>query len=383
MAFDFDAVVVGAGAVGLACGYALARRGLEIVVLESAPAIGQGVSSRNSEVIHGGLYYPTGSLKARLCVEGRRRLYEFLETHGVAYRRCGKLVVATEADEIPRLDAILAQAIANGVEDLSMIDGAAARALEPGLRAAAAVISPHSGVFDSHSYMLALRGEIEDRAGAVVTSTPFLGAEPQAGGGFRVRAGGEAPTELSARLLVTAPGLSAQSVAGKVEGFPADGIPARHLGKGVYFRLTGAPFERLIYPPPIPGALGTHYRKDLGGQAVFGPDLAYVETEDYSVDPARAEGFYAYVRRFWPALPDGALAPDYAGLRPKIHGPGEPQPDFRLDDERVHGLEGLVALFGIESPGLTSSLAIGEEVARRLEGPQARLGLASERVETL
>ncbi|HEY1927246.1 MAG TPA: NAD(P)/FAD-dependent oxidoreductase [Caulobacteraceae bacterium] len=384
MAFDFDAVVVGAGAVGLACGYALARRGLEIAVLESAPAIGQGVSSRNSEVIHGGLYYPTGSLKARLCVEGRRRLYEFLETRGVAYCRCGKLVVATEADEIPRLDAILAQAIANGVEDLSMIDGAAARALEPGLRAEAAVISPHSGVFDSHGYMLALRGEIEDRGGAVVTSTPFLGAEPQAGGGFRVRAGGEAPTELSTNLLVTAPGLSAQSVAGDIEGFPADRIPVRHLGKGVYFRLTGrAPFERLIYPPPIPGALGTHYRKDLGGQAVFGPDLAYVETEDYSVDPARAEGFYAYVRRFWPALPDGALAPDYAGLRPKIHGPGEPQPDFRIDDERVHGLEGLVALFGIESPGLTSSLAIGEEVARRLQRLKARLGLASERVETL
>jgi L-2-hydroxyglutarate oxidase LhgO len=384
MTFDFDAAVVGAGAVGLACGYALARRGLDVVVLEAAPAIGQGVSSRNSEVIHAGLYYPTGSLKARLCVEGRRALYAFLEPRGVAHRRCGKLVVATEAGEIPRLEAILAQARANGVEDMAMIDGAAARALEPGLRAEAAVVSPHSGVLDSHGYMLALRGEIEDRGGAVVTSTPFRSAGPLAGGGFRVRAGGEAPAELTVRLLVTAAGLSAQSAAAAIEGFPTDRIPALHYGKGVYFRLTGrAPFERLIYPPPIPGALGTHYRKDLGGQAVFGPDLAYVDTEDYSVDPDRAQGFYAYIRRFWPSLPDGALAPDYAGLRPKIHGPGEPQPDFRIDDATSHGLEGLVALFGIESPGLTSSLAIGEEVARRLGEPGARPGLASRTVETL
>jgi L-2-hydroxyglutarate oxidase LhgO len=384
MTFDFDAAVVGAGAVGLACGYALARRGLEVVVLEAAPAIGQGVSSRNSEVIHAGLYYPTGSLKARLCVEGRHALYAFLELRGIAHRRCGKLVVATEAAEIPRLEAILAQARANGVEDMSMIDGATARALEPGLRAAAAVVSPHSGVFDSHGYMLALRGEIEDRSGAVVTSTPFLGAMPLPGGGFRVRAGGEAPADLTVRLLVTAPGLSAQSATAAIEGYPADRIPPLHYGKGVYFRLTGrAPFERLIYPPPIPGALGTHYRKDLGGQAVFGPDLAYVDTEDYSVDAARAQGFYAYIRRFWPALPDGALAPDYAGLRPKIHGPDEPQPDFRISDATSHGLEGLVALFGIESPGLTSSLALGEEVARRLAEPDARPGLASRTVETL
>jgi L-2-hydroxyglutarate oxidase LhgO len=384
MTFDFDAAVVGAGAVGLACGYALARRGLEVVVLEAAPAIGQGVSSRNSEVIHAGLYYPTGSLKARLCVEGRRALYPFLEARGVAYRRCGKLVVATEADELPRLEAILAQATTNGVEDLSMIDGAAARALEPGLRADAAVVSPHSGVFDSHGYMLALRGEIEDHGGAVVTSTPFLGAEPQVGGGFRLRAGGQSPAELTVRLLVTAPGLSAQSVAAAIEGFPKARIPALHYGKGVYFRLTGrAPFERLIYPPPIPGALGTHYRKDLGGQAVFGPDLAYVETEDYAVDPDRAQGFYAYIRRFWPSLPDGALTPDYAGIRPKIHGPSETQPDFRIDGESSHGLTGLVALFGIESPGLTSSLALGEEVARRLEEPGASLGLASRTKETL
>jgi L-2-hydroxyglutarate oxidase LhgO len=365
--FDFDACLVGAGAVGLACGYALAKRGLSVVVLEKELAIGQGVSSRNSEVAHGGLYYPTGSLKARFCVEGRRALYAFLDAHNVAYRRCGKIVVATAADEVERLEAIGRQAEANGVEGMQVLTGAQAMAMEPGLKAVEALLSPQSGVIDSHGYMHALRGEIEGRGGAVVEATPFLGAEPLAGGGFRVRAGGEAPAELTVRLLVTAPGLSAQAVAGDIEGFPKALIPARHLGKGVYFRLQGrAPFEHLVYPPPIHGALGTHYRKDLGGQAVFGPDLAFVETEDYTVDPARAELFYSYIRRFWPGLPDGSLTPDYAGIRPKIHGPDDPQPDFRLDGEGQHGLAGLVALFGIESPGLTSSLAIGEAVAGML-----------------
>ena len=363
-AFDFDACVVGAGAVGLACGFALAKRGLSVVVLEKEGAIGQGVSSRNSEVVHGGLYYPTGSLKARLCVTGRRALYPFLDAHNVAYRKCGKIVVATQASEIEQLEAIGRQAVANDVEGMSTLTGAQAVALEPGLNVVEALLSAESGVFDSHGYMLALRGEIEDRGGAVVESTPFEGAAPLAGGGFRVRAGGESPTTMTVRLLVTAPGLSAQAVAAKIEGFPPGEIPKRRLGKGVYFNLLGkAPFEHLVYPPPIHGALGTHYRKDLGGQAVFGPDLAYVEAEDYSVDPARADAFYSYIRRFWPALPDGALTPDYAGLRPKIHGPDEPQPDFRLDSADRHGLAGLVALFGIESPGLTSSLAIGEAVA--------------------
>jgi L-2-hydroxyglutarate oxidase LhgO len=373
MDFDFDAAVVGAGAVGLACGYALARRGLSVVVLEKERAIGQGVSSRNSEVIHAGLYYPTGSLKARLCVEGRRALYPFLQSHQVAFRKCGKLVVASEAGQADRLDAIRRQALENDVEGVRLIGGAEAVALEPALRAQAALLSPESGVFDSHGYMLALRGEIEDRGGAVVTATPFEAATPLEHGGFAIRAGGEDPATLTTRLLVTAPGLSAQAVAGRIEGFPKSLIPALRYGKGVYFRLRGrAPFERLIYPPPIPGALGTHYRKDLGGQAVFGPDLAYVEAEDYTVDPARAESFYAYIRRFWPGLPDDSLDPDYAGLRPKIHGPGERQPDFRLDGGEVHGLHGLVALFGIESPGLTSSLAIGEAVAARLAGNDRR-----------
>jgi len=365
--FDFDAVVVGAGAVGLASGHALARRGLTVAVLEQDKVIGQGVSSRNSEVIHGGLYYPTGSLKARLCVQGRRMLYAFLDKHQVTYDRCGKLVVATNADEVPRLAAILEQALANDVEGMEELSKAQVHALEPELKAEAALHSPQSGIFESHAYMLALQGEIEAGGGAVVLATPFDGATPLDGGGFTVRAGGAEPAVLTCRYLVTAPGLSAQDVAKTIEGFPLTTIPVGHYGKGMYFRLTGkAPFSRLIYPPPIHGALGTHYRRDLGGQAVFGPDLTYVPTLDYSVDPSAEPAFAQYIRKFWPGLPDGALTPDYAGIRPKLHGPDEPQPDFRIDGRDAHGLEGLVALFGIESPGLTSSLAIGEEVAGRL-----------------
>jgi L-2-hydroxyglutarate oxidase LhgO len=366
-AFDFDAMVVGAGAVGLSCGRALSKRGLTVLVLEAQNHIGQGVSSRNSEVIHGGLYYPTGSLKARLCVQGRRALYAYLDSHKIDYRKCGKLVVATTPDEIPLIEAVFQQATTNGVEGLEHLSGAQARALEPALNAHAAVLSPESGVFASHDYMLSLQGEIEDAGGSVVVATPLERAEPLPGGGFRITAGGEGGASFTTQVLVTAPGLQAQAVAARIEGFPAARIPTGHFGKGVYFRLTGkAPFDRLIYPPPIPGALGTHYRKDLGGQAVFGPDLEYVETEDYSVDPSRADVFAAYIRRFWPGLPDGALTPDYAGIRPKLHGPGEPQPDFQLRGRDDHGINGLIALFGIESPGLTSSLAIGETVAAKL-----------------
>ena len=359
--------MVGAGAVGLAVAQSLATQGRSVIVLEKEAAFGQGISSRNSEVVHGGLYYPTGSLKARLCVEGRRRLYCFLDDHKVAYDRCGKLVVAPHEEDIPRIQAILAQARENRVEGIEPLSAREARALEPQLACAAALISPESGVFDSHGYMLALVGEIGEAGGAVALRTPFLGARSLAGGGWRVRAGGEEPAELSAGQLVIAAGLGAQAAAAAIEGYPETMIPRLHYGKGVYFRLAGpAPFRRLVYPPPIQGALGTHYRRDLGGQAHFGPDLAYVETEDYGVDPVRAARFYADIRRYWPGLKDGALEPDYAGIRPKLHGPGEPQPDFRIDGREVHGLPDLVALFGIESPGLTSSLALGEEVARRL-----------------
>jgi L-2-hydroxyglutarate oxidase LhgO len=364
--FDTDVVVVGAGAVGLACAYTLTRKDHSVVVLERERRIGSGVSSRNSEVVHAGLYYPTGSLRARLCIEGRRRLYAFLDAHNVAYDRCGKLVVATEESEIPALDRIESQAALNGVEGISRLSGAEARALEPEVRAAAALLSAETGVFDSHGYMLALRGEIEAAGGAIALATPFESAEPLADG-LLVRAGGEEPMELTARALIIAAGLGGQAAAARVRGYPAGQIPALHYGKGNYFTIDmKAPFHRLIYPPPIPGALGTHYRRDLGGKAHFGPDLEWVDREIYEVNPARAESFYAAIRKFWPALPDGALVPDYVGVRPKIHGPGEPQPDFRIDGPERHGLSGVIALFGIESPGLTSSLAIGEAVAERL-----------------
>jgi L-2-hydroxyglutarate oxidase LhgO len=365
--FDFDVVVAGAGAVGLACGHALAGRGLATVVVEKERAIGQGVSSRNSEVIHAGLYYPAGSLKARLCVEGRRRLYAFLDRHHVAYDRCGKLVVAVDETEIPRLEAIARQAERNGVEGVTTLGAAEARALEPALNVAQALSSAESGVFDSHGYMLALQGEIEDHGGVVALAAPFEAAWPLAGRGFRVQVGGAEPATLTCGRLVIAAGLGAQAAAAAIEGFPADAIPPLHYGKGSYFRLEGRPpFSRLIYPLPIKGALGVHYRRDLGGQARFGPDLQYVEHEDYAVDPARAAGFAAYIRRFWPDLPEGELYPDYAGVRPKIHGPDQPQPDFRIDGPAEHGIADLVALFGIESPGLTCSLAIDETVAARL-----------------
>jgi L-2-hydroxyglutarate oxidase LhgO len=290
-------------------------------------------------------------------------MYAFLEAHHVAHDKCGKLIVATEESEIPALQAMAKQAGLNGVEGVRWLEGAEARALEPELRCVAALESVESGILDAHGYMLALEGEIEAHGGAVALNAPFFGAR-RIGDAFEVNVGGEAPMSVSATRLVIAAGLGAQDCAREIEDFPAARIPPLHLGKGNYFALQGAraPFARLIYPPPIPGALGTHYRRDLGGVARFGPDLEFVDHEDYVVDPTRADTFYATVRRFWPGLPVGALAPDYAGIRPKLHGPGEPQGDFVIDDS----VAGLVCLFGIESPGLTSSLAIGEDVARRL-----------------
>lgn len=364
---DFDAIIVGAGAVGLGCGYALAKRGLSIAVLEREGRIGAGVSSRNSEVIHAGFYYHTGSLKARTCVEGRRALYAFLDAHNVAYDKCGKLLVATDASELPGLEEIALQAKANGVEGMTRLSGAEARALEPELNALAALHFSESGVMDAHGYMDALAGEIEAHGGAIALNTPFLAARalPE---GFAISVGGADPATITAARLIVAAGLGAQACARAIEGVSPSVIPKQVLGKGNYFTISGgkAPFRRLIYPLPIPGALGTHYRRDLGGAARFGPDLEWVEQENYRVDPARAASFYKAIRRFWPGLPDGALVPDYAGIRPKIHGPGEPQPDFMLADASVHGIGGLVCLFGIESPGLTASLALGEEVAVRL-----------------
>jgi L-2-hydroxyglutarate oxidase LhgO len=345
----------------------LAERGRDVLLLEEERTHGQGVSSRNSEVIHAGIYYPEGSLRARFCVEGRRRLYEFLETSGVAHSRCGKLIVASDESEIPRLQALEAQGHRNGVEGLRWLSGEEARVLEPEVRAVAALLSAETGVFDSHGYMLALLGRIEAAGGALALRAPLVSARPLDSGGFEVAAGGDDPAVFRVSGLVIAAGLGAQDAAGRIEGYPPEAIPTLRFGKGVYFRVSGRPpFERLVYPLPPPGALGIHYTRDLAGQGRFGPDLEFVCDKTYDVDPAKAEMFRAAVRRYWPGVNDRDLQPDYGALRPKIHGPGEPQPDFRIDGPEVHGMEGLISLFGIESPGLTSSLAIGQFVADRI-----------------
>lgn len=370
--FDVDTIVIGAGAVGLACAAALARRGHEVFVLEAENTIGAGCSSRNSEVAHGGIYYPTGSLKHLACVEGRRRLYPYLEERGVAFKKCGKLIVATSAAEESKLSDIYARAIANGVENMRLISAQAARELEPALSCVAALWSPETGIIDSHGYMLALQGELEDHGGRVVVSTPVEKIEPDARGGYSVWTGGREPARLRCARLVNSGGLFAQSVAERIKGLPGERIPSLHLAKGSYFSCAGrAPFSRLIYPAPVDGGLGVHITLDLAGRMRFGPDVEWLSTRDptqvdYRVDGRRADGFYDVVRRYWPGLPDGAIAPDYSGCRPKLSGPGEPAADFRIDGPDVHGFEGLINLFGIESPGLTSSLALAERVAAGL-----------------
>jgi len=369
-----DVVVVGAGVVGLAVARALALAGREVLVLERETAIGTGVSSRNSEVIHAGLYYEPGSLKALLCVRGKDLLYGFCESHGVALQRCGKLVVATEEAQLPGLRRIEARAQANGVQ-VAWLSGEEAQALEPALRAQAALLSPSTGIVDSHGLMLALQGDIESAGGAIALASRFVRAEAGRDGiTIDVLAEGET-VRLQARALVNAAGLHACAVARGIAGLAPQHVPTEHFAKGSYFSLAAkAPFSRLVYPAPQDAWLGVHLTLDLGGQAKFGPDLQWLpagqdpQAIDYTVDPRRADGFYAEVRRYWPGLADGALQPSYSGVRPKIHGPGEAAPDFRIDGPEVHGVPGLVNLLGIESPGLTSALAIGEHITRLLEG---------------
>jgi len=366
-----DAIVVGAGVIGLAVGRALAHRGLETVVLEREPAFGTGTSSRHSEVIHAGLYDAPGSLKARLCVAGRRALYAYLEAHGVAHRRCGKLVVAATSDQVPALQGIAARAKANGVEGLEWLDGDEARRLEPALAGVSALHSSITGIVDSHGLMLAYLGDLEAAGGALARSSPLLAARVVAGG-FVLEVGGEAPMEVETRLLVNAAGLHAPSVAARIAALARKHVPPPRYAKGNYYALAGrAPFSRLVYPVPEPGGLGVHLTLDLAGQARFGPDVEWLDVVDpdaidYAVDPARARRFYAAIRRYWPALPDGALQPAYSGVRPKMQVPGGPPADFAIEGPAVHGTAGLVNLFGIESPGLTSSLAIADEVLARL-----------------
>ena len=362
-----EAVVLGAGVVGLAVARALALAGREVLLLEAAGGIGTVTSSRNSEVVHAGIYYPAGSLKARLCVAGRQALYEYCDGHGVPVRKLGKLIVASDPAESLRLEAIAAAAAANGVA-LTPLSGEAARAMEPALRVDSALHSPETGIVDSHALMLAYQGEMEAAGGMLATHAPVLGGAVGEGC-IRLDVGGEAAMRLECRVLVNAAGLHAPDVARSIAGIPSQTIPRGWLCKGSYYGLAGrAPFSRLIYPVPEPGGLGVHLTLDLGGQARFGPDVEWVEQEEYDVDVARAAGFYAAIRRYWPGLPDGALVPGYAGIRPKISGPGEPAADFAVVGPSAHGVPGLVNLFGIESPGLTASLAIGGMVVGCLQG---------------
>ncbi|WP_395665751.1 NAD(P)/FAD-dependent oxidoreductase [Methylocella sp.] len=359
-----DCLVVGAGVIGLAAARALAARGRDVIVIEAADRIGAGISSRNSEVIHAGLYYPEGSLMGRLCVSGRTALYDFCASRHIPHRKCGKMIVAASPEEIGKLGAIRARAEGNGVGDLVLLDGAEAHALEPDLSCEAALLSPSTGILDSHAYMTALQGELESFGGVVVLETPALRGEVM-GDVVAVEVGGVTPIRLRCNLLVNAAGLSATKFARRIKGLDPRLVPQSYLAKGNYFALSGqkAPFSRLIYPAPVPGGLGVHLTFDLAGQARFGPDVEWVETEDYRVDPERASSFYAAIRRYWPGLRDGTLQPSFCGLRPKIAPPGAPAQDFLILGPEDHGGVALVNLFGVESPGLTSSLAIGEHVA--------------------
>jgi len=329
--------------------------------------IGTGTSSRNSEVIHAGMYYPPGSLKARLCVEGNRRLRDYLVAHKVVHRMVGKLIVGNGPDEERALDTILARGKANGVEGLARIDAHEAHAIEPEVRCTAALYSPVTGIMDSHGYMLALLGDAEEAGAMLALNAPVTAAEC-AGRGIVVEVGGADPMRLRCGALVNCAGLGAQKLARAIAGVPSQTIPERHLCKGNYFMLTGqSPFTRLVYPVPTSASLGLHFTLDLAGQPRFGPDVEWVENETYDVDPARADVFYEAIRRYWPRLRDGALRPAYSGIRPKLGGPGAPAGDFRIDGPDEHGMAGLVNLFGIESPGLTASLAIGDRVAEMLQ----------------
>ena len=358
-----DCIVIGAGVLGLAIARKLARSGRDVIVLEAESGIGTGASSRNSEVVHAGIYYPTGLAKTRLCVEGKALLYSFCDEYGVPYRRCGKLLVATSTDEIAKLEAIKSQAEANGVTDLFWLSGEEARELEPPLSCVKALLSPSTGILDSHAFMLALQGDAEDHGAAFVFGTPVLSGRSETGV-LVLETGGRDPTTIAARTVINAAGLGAQALARGIIGMPAGLVPHLHLAKGNYFALAGrSPFSRLIYPMPSGGGLGVHLTLDLAGQARFGPDVEWVDHIEYSVDPRRAESFYSSIRTYWPDLPDNALFPAYCGIRPKIERPAGPNTDFVIQNERVHGVPGLVNLFGIESPGLTSSLAIADLVA--------------------
>lgn len=363
MSKDVQCIVIGAGVVGLAVARELAINGAEVLVTDKAEGIGTGTSSRNSEVIHAGIYYPAGSLKARLCVQGKHMLYDYCKARGVEHRQLGKLIVAADESEHETLKGILQKAQANGVNDLQWLDAQQAKAIEPALACTAALLSPSTGIIDSHGLMLAYQGDAENAGAQCVFHCPFESAKVLPEGGFEVTFGGADPMTLTCDMLVNAAGLHAPATARHIDGLDQSKVPQAFLCKGSYFNLQGkAPFDHLIYPVPQKAGLGVHLTLDLGGQAKFGPDTQWVQTEDYDIDMSRSDGFYAAVRRYWPDLMDGALQPGYTGIRPKISGPTQPAADFCISGPVDHGLKGLVNLFGIESPGLTASMAIALEV---------------------
>jgi len=357
-----DCVVAGAGVVGLAVARALALAGRDVVILDAADGIGTETSSRNSEVIHAGIYYPANSLMARFCVAGRRALYAYRAAKGVPHANCGKLIVATNDQEDAMLAGIKRRAEANGVEGMRVLSAAEAIAMEPNLHCTSALLSPVTGIIDSHAFMLALQGDAENAGAVAAFLSPVIAGRVIAGG-VELDVGGADPMTLRCKLLVNSAGLHAPHMAAAIAGMPRDRIPPACYAKGNYFTLSGrSPFSRLIYPVPVPGGLGVHLTIDLGGQARFGPDVQWIDTIDYAVDPARADSFYAAVRKYWPALKDGALQPGYAGIRPKIVPRGAPAQDFVVQGPRTHGVAGLINLFGIESPGLTAALALADHV---------------------
>jgi L-2-hydroxyglutarate oxidase LhgO len=371
MADSVECVVVGAGVVGLAVARALALGGREVIVLEAEPGIGMHTSSRNSEVIHAGLYYRKGGLRAQLFPRARDLLYAYCAEHGVSHRRIGKLVVARNAEEVSRLREHMAYAAASGVNDLQWLEAAQAQALEPNLSCHAAYLSPSSGIVDSHALMLAYRADIETAGGMVVTRAPVEGGAVTADG-FSLDVAGAEPMNLTCRLLINCAAHGAPRLARRITGIPERTIPNLYFRRGVYFTVTGTPpFQRLIYPVHGHTGLDIHAVVDLAGQVRFGPDNEFIDGLDYSVDPARAKHFYPAIRSFWPGLADGALQPGYAGIRPAITGPGEPPLDYQVLGPREHGVPGLINLFGIESPGLTASLALGEYVAAKLAAEAA------------
>lgn len=361
-----DCVVIGAGVVGLAVARALALAGRDVIVLEAAGAIGTGTSSRNSEVIHAGIYYAQNSLKARLCVEGNRMLYAYCQERGIGHSRCGKLIVATNPAQSAQLQLILNKALVNGVQGMVLLGRDEARALEPQLECVAALHSHNTGIVDSHALMLSLQGDLENAGGTVVLNTQVDKVQGDAKGHLLVQT--KDGTQLCTNTLINAAGLYAPALAARITGLDARFIPPAFYAKGNYFTLAGrSPFSRLIYPVPESAGLGVHLTIDLGGQAKFGPDVEWVDLPtDLWVDPARGEAFYAEVRKYWPALPDGALQAGYAGIRPKITGPHEGASDFVIQGPDTHGVTGLVNLFGIESPGLTSALALAEYVRKKV-----------------